>query len=207
MIDKACHNPADELNRRTKQRLSHRLSIAIVSDFFVPSLGGVEMHMYNVAECLIEMGHKVIVISTNFGGERIGLRVLPNLLKVYHLPLNMMVSGVSWCDAFTLYMPILRHLFIRENIEIVHGHQATSVLQQHSLLVAQYMGLKTVFTDHSLFGFVDIASFYLNKYLKWHLGLIDACISVSHANKDNLTLRAAVDPSKIYVIPNSVDTL
>jgi phosphatidylinositol glycan class A protein len=69
------------------------------------------------------------------------------------------------------------------------------------------MGLKTVFTDHSLFGFIDIASFYLNKFLKLHLGLIDACISVSHANKDNLTLRAAVDPSKIYVIPNSVDTL
>lgn len=66
------------------------------------------MHMYNVAECLIEMGHKVIVITTHFSGERIGLRVLPNLLKVYHLPLNIMVSGTSWCDAFTLYMPILR---------------------------------------------------------------------------------------------------
>ena len=66
MIDKACSNPVDELSRRTKQRLSHRLSIAIISDFFVPSLGGVEMHIYNVAECLIEMGHKVIVITTQF---------------------------------------------------------------------------------------------------------------------------------------------
>jgi len=136
-----------------------------------------------------------------------GLRVLPNLLKVYHLPLNMMVSGTSWCDFFTLSMPILRHLYIRENIDIVHGHQATSVLCLHSTLVAQYMGIKTVFTDHSLFGFNDIASFYLNKMLKFHLAHIDACICVSHANKDNLTLRAAVDPSKIYVIPNSVDTL
>jgi phosphatidylinositol N-acetylglucosaminyltransferase subunit A len=68
------------------------------------------------------------------------------------------------------------------------------------------MGLRTVFTDHSLFGFADLASYYMNKLLKWHLGCIDACISVSHANKDNLTLRAAVDPRKIYVIPNSVDT-
>ena len=47
----------------------------------------------------------------------------------------------------------------------------------------------------------------MNKLLKWHLSLIDACICVSHCNKDNLTLRAAVDPSKIFVIPNSVDTL
>jgi phosphatidylinositol glycan class A protein len=29
---------------------------------------------------------------------------------------------------------------------------------------------------------------------------------VSHVNKDNLSLRAAVDPSIIYVIPNAVDT-
>ena len=40
------------------------MNIAMVSDFFYPSLGGVEMHMYNVAECLIEMGHKVIIITS-----------------------------------------------------------------------------------------------------------------------------------------------
>ena len=35
---------------------------------------------------------------------------------------------------------------------------------------------------------------------------IDACIAVSHCNKENLALRACVPPDKIYVIPNSVDT-
>jgi len=34
-----------------------KLYIALVSDFFVPNLGGVEMHMYNVAQCLRERGH------------------------------------------------------------------------------------------------------------------------------------------------------
>jgi phosphatidylinositol glycan class A protein len=74
-------------------------------------------------------------------------------------------------------------------------------------MIGHIMGLKCVFTDHSLFGFSDAASFYINKCMKWHLALAQACICVSNANKDNLTLRAAVDPSKIYVIPNSVDTL
>jgi len=41
--------------------------------------------------------------------------------------------------------------------------------------------------------------------LKWVLANIDAAITVSHANKDNLTLRAALNPTQIYVIPNSVD--
>lgn len=68
------------------------------------------------------------------------------------------------------------------------------------------LGKKIVFTDHSLFGFSDAASININKILKWTIINADACICVSHVNKDNLSLRAAVDPSTIYVIPNAVDT-
>jgi len=57
------------------------------------------------------------------------------------------------------------------------------------------MGLRTVFTDHSLFGFDDIASMSINKVMKWVLANADAAICVSHANKDNLTLRAAMNPA------------
>jgi phosphatidylinositol N-acetylglucosaminyltransferase subunit A len=63
-----------------------------------------------------------------------------------------------------------------------------------------------MFTDHSLFGFADAASIHINKVLKWHLALADAAICVSHCNRDNLTLRSAFDPKRIFVIPNSVDT-
>jgi phosphatidylinositol N-acetylglucosaminyltransferase subunit A len=71
---------------------------------------------------------------------------------------------------------------------------------------AQVMGIRTCFTDHSLFGFNDLASILMNKVMKWKLALADASICVSHANKDNLTLRAALNPMNVYVIPNSVDT-
>ena len=68
------------------------------------------------------------------------------------------------------------------------------------------MGLRTVFTDHSLFSFNDLASISINKVMKWHMANVDACITVSHVNKDNLTLRSGMHPSLIHVIPNSVDT-
>ena len=68
------------------------------------------------------------------------------------------------------------------------------------------LGKKVVFTDHSLFGFSDAASININKVLKWVIADVDACICVSHINKDNLSLRAAIDPNIIYVIPNAVDT-
>jgi phosphatidylinositol glycan class A protein len=68
------------------------------------------------------------------------------------------------------------------------------------------MGLRTVFTDHSLFNFTGFDSITMNKCCKWMFCTVDAFICVSNANKDNLTLRAAVNPLDIYVIPNSVDT-
>ena len=77
----------------------------------------------------------------------------------------------------------------------MHGHQATAVLQIMAQKAAQAMGLRTVFTDHSLFGFDDIASISINKVMKWVLANADAAICVSHANKDNLTLRAAMNPA------------
>ena len=67
------------------------------------------------------------------------------------------------------------------------------------------MGYKTIFTDHSLFAFNDMASFHVNKILKFILSDVDHAISVSHISKENLSLRASLDPKHISVIPNAVD--
>ena len=61
----------------------------------------------------------------------------------------------------------------------MHGHQAASVLMIASLVSANLMGLRTVFTDHSLFGFADAASIQLNKIIKWAVTPVDAVICVS----------------------------
>lgn len=56
------------------------------------------------------------------------------------------------------------------------------------------LGVRLVYTDHSLFGFGDAASIHINKALKMFLDGVDAAICVSHTNKENLTLRAAIEP-------------
>jgi phosphatidylinositol glycan class A protein len=63
-----------------------------------------------------------------------------------------------------------------------------------------------IYTDHSLFGFADAGAIHINKTLKWLLTDIDACITVSHTGKENLTLRGAISPHNVYVIPNAVDS-
>ena len=163
------------------------------------------MHMFQLGQCLIERGHKVVVMSNTYSKERLGVRYVSNGMKVYHLPLLPFSSQDSFAS-FMFLMCILRKICIREQIDIVHGHQTTALLNIVSLLHGATLGKKVVFTDHSLFGFSDAASININKVLKWIITNADACICVSHVNKDNLSLRAAVDPSTIYVIPNAVDT-
>lgn len=70
---------------------------------------------------------------------------------------------------------------------------------------ARTMGKHVVYTDHSLFGFDDLACVNLNKVLKSYLTDVDQMITVSSIGKDNLLLRAYIDPTKINVIPNAVD--
>ena len=68
------------------------------------------------------------------------------------------------------------------------------------------MGLNTIYTDHSLFGFSDAACIHLNKVIKLILSDIDHAIAVSHTCKENLVLRASLNPHIVSAIPNAVDS-
>ncbi|KAK8923747.1 hypothetical protein KSP39_PZI019682 [Platanthera zijinensis] len=185
----------DELKR-------HR--ILMVSDFFYPNFGGVESHIYCLSQCLIQLGHKVVVMTHAYG-NRSGVRYMTGGLKVYYIP---------WRPFFmqntlpTLYgtLPIIRTILIRERISVVHGHQAFSTLCHEALMHARTMGYKSVFTDHSLYGFADVGSIHMNKVLQFTLADIDQAICVSHTSKENTVLRSGIAPEMVFVIPNAVDT-
>ncbi|KAL9958833.1 hypothetical protein ACROYT_G035901 [Oculina patagonica] len=178
-------------------------NICMVSDFFYPNMGGVESHIYQLSQCLIQRGHKVVIVTHAYG-ERSGIRYLTNYLKVYYLPFGPFHNQ---CVLPTLYttLPLMRCIFLREKITIVHGHSAFSTLCHDALLHARTMGLRTLFTDHSLFGFADASSIITNKFLQFSLADIDHVICVSHTSKENTVLRASMNPCMVSVIPNAVD--
>jgi phosphatidylinositol glycan class A protein len=74
------------------------------------------------------------------------------------------------------------------------------------ILHARTMGIKAVYTDHSLFGFADLGAIHLNELMKFTLSEIDQVVCVSHCSKEYLALRAQLDPYEVSVIPNAVDT-
>lgn len=125
-------------------------------------------------------------------------------LKVYYLPYMPFHDQCTFPAPGSMF-PLVRNILIREQVDIVHGHQATSNLTHMALFHARTMGMTTVYTDHSLFGFGDAACIHINKVLKAMLSDIHQAICVSHTNKENLILRAAIRPEDVYVIPNAVD--
>lgn len=174
----------------------------MVTDFFYPQPGEVEFHVYHLSQKLIELGHSVVIITHNYS-SRNGVRVLTNGLKVYYVPLWVIYRSSVFPTVF-LCFPILRNIFIRENIEIIHGHGSFSTLCHEAILHGRTMGLKTVFTDHSLFGFAEIGSIMGNKALKFTFSDVGHVICVSHTCKENTVLRGSIDPIKVSVIPNAV---
>ena len=171
------------------------------------------MHIYSLAQCLIAQGHKVIIITHAYrlddSSRRIGIRYLPgpqakSSLKVYYCPILPMVDQTS-LPTFSATLPIMRYIFIREAIQIVHAHQATSTLGNESIAYAGEMGIPSVYTDHSLFGFDDLASVILNRVLKATLSTASAIICVSHTCRENLIMRANIDPTIVHAIPNAID--
>ncbi|KAF3954834.1 hypothetical protein CMV_019875 [Castanea mollissima] len=133
----------------------------MVSDFFYPNFGGVENHIYLLSQCLIKLGHKVVVLTHAYG-NRSGVRYMTGGLKVYYVPWKPFLMQ-NTLPTFYGTLPIIRTILIREQISLVHGHQAFSTLCHEALMHARTMGYKVVFTDHSLYGFADVGSIHMNK--------------------------------------------
>lgn len=180
------------------------LRICMVSDFFFPNMGGVEEHVYNLSQCLLLRGHKVIIVTHSYE-DRIGIRYMTGGLKVYYLPIKVFYNQ-SILPTMVCNVPLIRYILIRERINIIHGHSAFSSLGHETVLIGNLLGKKTVFTDHSLFGFADASAVITNKFIQISLAGCNHCICVSHTGKENTVLRAKVESSKVSVIPNAVDT-
>ena len=107
------------------------------------------------------------------------VRWLLPALKVYHIPFPTIASSATLPNFFT-FLPYFRTIVLREGVKLVHVHAGLSSLAHEGILHAHHFGIRTVFTDHSLFGFDDAASILTNKLLEGALRNVDAVICVSN---------------------------
>lgn len=119
------------------------------------------------------------MITHSHKPDRVGIRWLLPGLKVYYIPL-MPIASSATLPTFLTSLPYLRTILLRERIHLIHAHASLSAIGHEGILHSHLMGIRTVFTDHSLFGFDDAASILTNKLMAGTLKNVDAVICVSH---------------------------
>ena len=182
-------------------RRRHR--IAMVTDFFYPATGGVEHHVQQLARCLQQQGHQVVIITHRYGSQ-VGVHWLGGDLKVYYLPFE-----AAWLDRCLVptavrLLPKLQDILWRESITIVHGH-AVCTMALESVVLASLLGYGVVYTEHSNYGLHEPTDALLNQLCRAVLVHADAVIGVSQATRENVTRRCHLEPSAVHAIPNAVD--
>lgn len=130
---------------------------------------------------------QVIIVTHSHPPDRIGIRWIVPGLKVYYIPLATIASNATLPNFFTS-LPYLRTILIRECIDILHGHASLSSMAHEGLFHSWHFGVRTVFTDHSLFALDDATGILTNKLLEAALRNVDAAICVSHTGCDHLRM-------------------
>ena len=179
------------------------LSILLISDFFYPKVGGVEVHIYQLAVSLIRLGCKVTVL-THHRENRQGIKYMGNGIKVYFTPLITLYDDTSMPILYGA-VKIIREICYIEKVDIVHCHQSASCLSLEGIIHSKLLGKNVVFTDHSLYGFGFLYEVSINKLLRVFFIDVDETISVSNIANENLILRGLINPRCTYTIPNAID--
>ncbi len=127
------------------------LRIALVSDWYLPHVGGVEYQMRAIAGELERRGHCARIVTATPGPE------LDEALRVHRLDVPIIARwGIAWNRQA---LAPLEALFRRERFDVVHAHGLWSPLAFMALHVARRLGIPTVLTNHSVLGTSGVALF------------------------------------------------
>jgi glycosyltransferase involved in cell wall biosynthesis len=118
------------------------LKICLISDWYLPRIGGLELQMRDLAVELKRAGHTVeVVCSTPGPSELDGIRI--HRLSESVLPRLATVWKPGEVDR-------VASLFRRGRYDVVHCHTAFSPLSLIGAKVADMLGIPTVLTEHSV---------------------------------------------------------
>jgi len=169
--------------------------IAIVSDWYLPRIGGLELHLRDLARELNARGHEAHVITATPGPDEL------DGVKVHRLDVPLM-PGLDTIRSRRALRP-LEALFTREQYDIVHAHTALSPLAIGATCVAKKLGIPSVMTEHSVLRGAGLALLStLHKIWGW-ADWPDVLTAVSHyVAKD---MRDVSGRKDVYVLPNGIN--
>ena len=129
---------------------------------------------------------------------------MANHLKVYHLPLASFLDYDGTTPTITTVFVMLKTIFKKEGVQIVHSHSDYSTLSHEAVLVGSVMGLKTAITLHSLRSFANTEEILMSSLARYSFSATNCLASVSYALQKNVNQLHPLTFSKSYVVPNAL---
>ncbi|MFM8862321.1 MAG: glycosyltransferase, partial [Acidimicrobiia bacterium] len=171
------------------------LRIALVSDCYVPRLGGIEMQVHDLARNLVAAGHDVVVLTTTPGPVLMdGVRV--HRIDVPLLPFDIPFTRRAFRE--------LRNVIEREGFDVAQFHGGVvSPLAYVGARSAQRMGVPTVVTVHCMWDYATPVFSLLNRMTRW--GRWPVVLSAVSEVAAVPIRRMARGRAEVMVLPNGID--
>ena len=171
------------------------LRIGLVSDCYVPRLGGIEMQVHDLARHLQAAGNEVVVITPTAGPAVMdGVRV--HRIDVPLLPFDIPFTP----RAFRLVAELLE----REDVDVAHFHGGlASPLAYGAARAAQRAGVPTVITVHCMWSYATPIFAGLDRVGDWTTWpVVFSAVSDVAAQP----IRRVVGSDRpVVVLPNGID--
>ena len=171
------------------------LRIGLVSDCYVPRLGGIEMQVHDLARHLQGAGHEVVVITPTPGPAVMdGVRV--HRIDVPLLPFDIPFTP----KAFRLVADLLE----RERVDVAHFHGGiVCPLAYGAARAAQRAGIPTVITIHCMWSYATPVFAALDRVGHWTEWPV-VLSAVSDVAAEPIRRIAGPD-REVMVLPNGID--
>jgi glycosyltransferase involved in cell wall biosynthesis len=167
----------------------------MISDWYLPRIGGTEMHLHDLAVRLVEEGHDVKVITSTPGAVEIdGVRA-----HRIDAPLFPGIGLVWTCRAFDQIEAILKS----ENCDVVHCHaNVINPVSYGGAYLSQRLGIPAIITWKSILGVYTPLLKVADKIYSWSKWPI-VFSGVSEATAKDI--KYIVRKKEVHILPNGID--
>jgi glycosyltransferase involved in cell wall biosynthesis len=170
------------------------MKILMVGKYFYPVVGGVEIHMQNLARELIKKGHSVEVFTSDrdFAGNK--------------LPLTGEVEGIR-IKRFSNQTSLFKEIKNCSH-DIIHFHLFRKVYVDMAIIAGKMSGKPLVFTPHCVYPamscYMKIAkTVYDGSFGRLSLALVDKIVALTDNDRNDI-VNIGANPEKIEIVPNSI---
>ncbi|MEO0078054.1 MAG: glycosyltransferase family 4 protein [candidate division WOR-3 bacterium] len=178
------------------------MKICIVTDAFLPSVGGIENHVLHLGMALKQMGHDVLVVTHAIPGHITMAEQVEPAIPVLRLPGALLVFRDHDIALDPRMFPAFGRVLDEFRPDIVHGQSEGSLLVYGALALARRRRVPTVITRHSIIGAKPrLVRPALHLAARLFSAAADGLIAVSRA----CALEADGFRGPMKVIPNGVD--